>query len=187
MKKYTSWIVVAAGLIIIIYVCRLLIKDTTELEFFISMIGTLFTILAFAITLDQIRQTKSNTEETRKAVEDTKGRIQTITKAFSIADAIRLAESTEGYLRNKQLGESLIKLQEFSQILININDDELKTNDQDTSRKLTQYMQLIKLGISSLNKPKNECQNIDWNVIIANIEDSKNLLSEYFTKFNRKV
>ena len=187
MKKYIWWIVIAVIVIFCIYICRMQMQDSTELEFFIAFIGTAFTILGIAITFDQIRQTKSKAEETRKAVEETKGRMQTMALAFNITDSIRLAEATEVYLRNKQQGESLIKLQEFSRILISINDEELKDNNEETSKKLTQQMQMIKLDISSLNKPMEECCDIDWKKIIRHVEDSKDLLSEHFTKVNKKV
>lgn len=174
-------------IVVLIFICHFLTKDSKELDFFISFMGTAFSILGIAITLDQIRQTKSKTEETQKAVEDTKSQMRAITKAFSITDAIRLAEGTEIYLRNKSQGESLIKLQEFSQILISINDDELKLNNAEMSRNLTRQMQQIMLDISSLNKPKAECRDIEWNTIISHIEVSKNMLIEQFTKISKTV
>lgn len=158
-----------------------------EIDFFIAIIGTSFTILGLAVAFDQIMQTRSKTEETQKAVEDTINRLQTLTKAFSITDAIRLAEVTEEYLREKLPGESRIKLQEFSQLLIGINDEELKRTSEQDSQRITRQMQLIKVDINNLNKTKSECRDIDWSTIITHVEDAKNVLAEHFSKINKKV
>ena len=169
------------------YFCHYAFPESTEIDFFIAIIGTSFTVLGIAVTFDQIMQTKTKTEETNKAVEETIKRMQTMTKAFSIADAIRLAEVTEVYLREKLPGESRIKLQEFSQILIGINDEELKRTSEQDSQRITRQMQLIRVDINSLNKSKSECRDIDWTTIITHVEDAKNVLVEHFSKMNKKV
>ena len=176
--KYFGWLVVTSLVVVLVYVMRFFLSDPRELEFFVTLIGALFTILGITVTFDQIQQTRSKTEETRLAVEDTKSRMQTIAKAFSITDAIRLAEGTEQYLRNRSVGESLIKLQEFSQLLININDKELMQSDNDTSQNITRQMQLIRRDISSLNRTEAEHHNIEWNNIIGHVEDTRIMLAD---------
>lgn len=184
--RYVWWIIVAIILVVGVYYFHYLIDDSRELDFFITLIGASFTILGIAITFDQIRQTRSKAEETNKAVEETRSRMQTITRAFNISDAIRLAEGMELYLRSKKIGESLIKLQEFSQILIGINDEELRRNDKDTSQNIIRQMQLIRRDISSLNRTEID-HMVDWNSIISHVEDAKNILAEHFTKINKSV
>lgn len=186
-RGYYSWLFIAVVLVIAAYFFHYLAEDSSDIDFSISVIGTGFTVLGIAVTFDQIRKTATKADETRRAVEETKNRMQTITKAFNMTDAIRLAESTEVYLRNKNPGESLIKLQEFTQILISINDEELKSSNLNVSQRITRQMQFIKLDISSLNMPKEECRDIDWKTIITHVEETKNLLAEHLVIINKTV
>ena len=78
--------------IAVAYFLHHVLPDSKELDFFLSFIGTSFTILGIAVTFDQIRQTRRKADETSRAVEETKSRIQAMTCAFSVVDATRLAD-----------------------------------------------------------------------------------------------
>ncbi len=177
----------AVILIVAVYFIHYILKDSEELDFFLSVIGTSFTILGIAVTFDQIQQTRQKTDETSKAVEDTRNRIQSLTRAFSVVDAMRLADEIESYLRSRLLVESRMKLKEFSQILSTISDDELENIDETTISSLTKLRQQIQRDINSINRPDSDCRDIDWSSIIQHVEDTKNILTKHSNKINKAV
>lgn len=186
-RKYIWWTVAAIVFIAVAYFLHYVLPDSKELDFFLSLIGTSFTILGIAVTFDQIQQTRRKADETSRAVEETKSRIQAMTRAFSVVDATRLADEIESYLRNQLLVESRMKLKEFTQILSAIIGDEAGDNDETTINNLSRLRQQIQRDVNNVNRPDSDCRDIDWSNIIQHVEETKNILIEHSNKINKAV
>lgn len=84
------WIVIAVVLVVTVNILHYLSPKSEDLDYLISFIGTAFTILCFAITIDQIRQTRRKIDETNKALKEIKSQIlsMTQTKEFIEKDSV---------------------------------------------------------------------------------------------------
>lgn len=186
-KKYIGWIIITIVIVVVLYIIHWLNPNDKELDFSIAVIGTGFSILGIAVTFDQISLTRSKTESTSKAVEETRKRINTIASMYTITDTIRLADEAEIFLRQKSVDESLMRLKDFDRMLININNEELRSQHEETSREISRLMQLIKFDVRSLNKTDLQPQSVEWNTVLTHVEDTKNTLTEYLNTINRTI
>lgn len=179
MKKGTKIIVIALvflillGLIIKLYY-KYTPNDLKNIFNISTLIGLYISLYGFFIAIYQIIAIKNTTEETQKAIKETRTKIDHLLSLADCTKSIATIRTIKENINNEKYELAMLRLCEIKDFMMRIKYVSNITYDESELNKL---INMVILHLNNLNKQINNIKDIDKIVFCRDLENAATVLT----------
>lgn len=144
----------------------------------LSLIGSIASIIGIPLSLWQIFKIKSNTDASRKAIEETKGEIQRVASISDLAKVAEIIKHIQDSISEQKDDIALFRLKELKSIIIELKERPI-LDSTDFKEKISRHIVTIGADIINLhNLTLSVSTQIKRDIIVKHLEQVSDIIIE---------